>query len=141
MRRAPGSVKMRSSSENLPRHRRGDPAIDGGEERPHHFRIEDSTVACLCYHGCVKHLHQSVKAKLLVTPNVAQELKATMRQFARTCNLIAEVAFNQHLHRRYDLHHTTYKLARGQTNLPSQHVINAIAKVSEAFTREPEKLH
>lgn len=64
-----------------------------------------------------------------------------MREFSRACNLIAEVAFNQHLHRRYDLHHATYKQVREQTNLPAQHVINAIAKVSEAFTRESGKLH
>src|SRR5689334_3752366 len=89
----------------------------------------------------MKRLQQSCKAKLVVTPDVARELKASMREFSRACNLIAEIAFNQHLHRRYDLHHATYKLAREQTNLPSQHVINAIAKVSEAFTREPEKLH
>ncbi|MGI9106866.1 MAG: RNA-guided endonuclease InsQ/TnpB family protein [Pyrinomonadaceae bacterium] len=89
----------------------------------------------------MKKLQQSVKAKLIVTPNVAEELKATMREFAKACNLIAEVASEKKLHRRYDLHHATYNQIREQTNLPSQHVINAIAKVSEAFTRERNKQH
>lgn len=94
-----------------------------------------------CYNKCMKLLQQIVKAKLLLTPSVAQELKATMHEFANACNLIARVAFDQKLHRRYDLHHATYNLARIQTNLPSQHVINAIAKVAEAFTRERTKQH
>lgn len=89
----------------------------------------------------MKRLQQVCKAKLVVTPNVAQELKATMREFSKARNLIAEVAFNQKLHRRYDLHHATYNQIREQTDLPSQHVINAIAKVSEAYTRERDKQH
>jgi rRNA-processing protein FCF1 len=39
----------------------------------------------------MKKLQQSVKAKLVVTPNVAGELKATMREFAKAFNLIVEV--------------------------------------------------
>ncbi|MGI9107793.1 MAG: RNA-guided endonuclease InsQ/TnpB family protein [Pyrinomonadaceae bacterium] len=78
---------------------------------------------------------------MVVTPHGAQELKATMREFAKACNLIAEIGFNEKLHRRYDLHHATYNQVREQTNLPSQHVINAIAKVAEQFTRERSKQH
>lgn len=89
----------------------------------------------------MKKLQQSVKAKLVVTLNVAEELKATMREFSKACNLIAEVASEKKLHRRYDLHHAAYKQMREQTLLPSQHVINSIAKVSEAFTRERNKQH
>jgi putative transposase len=89
----------------------------------------------------MKKLQLVVKAKLLVTPNVALELKATMKEFSKTCNQIAEVCFNQKLHRRYDIHHATYNLVRKNTQLPSQHVVNAIAKVSEQFTRESNKQH
>ena len=89
----------------------------------------------------MKKLQQTVKAKLVVTPNVAEELKKTMREFAKACNLIAAAASEQKLHRRYDLHHAIYNQIREQTNLPSQHTINAIAKVSEAFTRERNKRH
>ena len=89
----------------------------------------------------MKKLQQSVKAKLVVTPAVAEKLKATMREFSKACNLIAEVAFDQQLHRKYDLHHAAYKQIRERTELPSQHVINATAKVSEAFTRARGKRH
>jgi predicted transposase len=86
-------------------------------------------------------LQQTVKCKLVVNSQAAQELKTVMREFSKACNLIAEVGFNQKLHRRYDLHHATYYPMRAQTILPSQHVNNAIAKVSEAFTREQNKQH
>lgn len=84
-------------------------------------------------------LQQVCKAKLVVTPNVAEELKATMREFAQACNLIAEVGVKDKLHRRYDLHHATYNQVRERTLLPAQHVINAIAKVAEQFTRERDQ--
>ena len=92
----------------------------------------------------MKKLQHVVKCKLVVTPHGAQALqalKATMREFAQACNLIAEIGFKGKLHRRYDLHHAAYNQVREQTNLPSQHVINAIAKVAEQFTRERNKQH
>jgi IS605 OrfB family transposase len=89
----------------------------------------------------MKKLQHTIKCKLIVTPHATNELKATMREFAKACNLIAETGFNQKLHRRYDLHHATYNQVREQTDLPSQHVINAIAKVAEQFTRERNKQH
>ncbi|MDQ3753419.1 MAG: RNA-guided endonuclease TnpB family protein [Acidobacteriota bacterium] len=82
-----------------------------------------------------------MKCKLIVTPHVANELKAMMREFAQACNLIAEVASEKKLHRKYDLHHATYSQVREQTILPSQHVINALAKVSEQLARERNKQH
>jgi putative transposase len=45
------------------------------------------------------------------------------------------------LHRKYDIHHQGYRLIRQKTSLPSQHVINAIAKVSAVYTRAPDKWH
>ncbi len=89
----------------------------------------------------MKKIQQTIIAKLIVTPHVANEFKATMREFANACNMIAEIGFQKKIHRRYDLHHAVYNLIRQQTTLPSQHVINAIAKVSEQLARQPDKLH
>jgi putative transposase len=86
-------------------------------------------------------VHLSIKAKLVVTAEVKQELKSTMEEFNRACNTLSELAFEQNLHRKYDIHHEGYRLIRGETSLPAQHVINAIAKVSGAYVREPNKLH
>jgi len=86
-------------------------------------------------------VHLSVKAKLIVTADAAKELKATMEEFNRACNTLSELAFQQNLHRKYDLHHAGYRLIRGETSLPAQHVINAIAKVSASYIRDSHKLH
>src|SRR5262249_56426921 len=86
----------------------------------------------------VKHLwhikqmdvHLSIKAKLVLAANAGQELKSTMEEFNRACNTLSELAFQLDLHRKYDIHHQGYRLIREEISLPSQHVINAIAKVS-----------
>src|SRR5262249_51705498 len=39
------------------------------------------------------------------------------------------------------IHHAGYHLIRGGTILSPQHVINAVAKVSQVYTREPNKFH
>src|SRR5262249_48601402 len=49
----------------------------------------------------VKHLwhimrmgvHLSIKAKLVLAANAAQELKSTMEEFNRACNTLSELAF------------------------------------------------
>jgi putative transposase len=64
-----------------------------------------------------------------------------MEEFNRACNTLSEMAFQQNLHRKYGIHHAGYHLIREETNLPAQHVINAIAKVTNACTREPNKFH
>ncbi len=86
-------------------------------------------------------VHLSIKTKLVVTPEAGRELKATMEEFNRACDTLSELAFQQNLHRKYDIHHAGYRLIREETKLPAQHVINSIAKVSGAYTREPNKLH
>src|SRR5215475_8984166 len=97
----------------------------------------------------VKHLchimrmgvHLSIKAKLVMASSAAQELRSTMEEFNRACNTLSELAFQQDLHRRYDIHHEGYRLIRKETSLPAQHVINAIAKVSAVYTRDSNKWH
>lgn len=86
-------------------------------------------------------IHLVVKAKLIVTPEAAEELKFTMREFNSACNTLSELAFEKNLHRKYDIHHEGYDLIRKETKLPSQHVINAIAKVGAAYVRDDSKWH
>src|SRR5215468_9434711 len=86
-------------------------------------------------------VHLSVKAKLILASSAAKELKFAMEEFNRACNTLSELAFQRDLHRRYDIHHQGYRLIRQETNLPSQHVINAIAKVTAVYTRDPDKWH
>jgi IS605 OrfB family transposase len=86
-------------------------------------------------------VHLSIKARLVVAASARQELKSTMEEFNRACNTLSELAFQRDLHRKYDIHHQGYRLIRGETNLPSQHVINAIAKVGAVYTRDPDKWH
>ncbi len=83
----------------------------------------------------------SIKAKLVLGAAAGKELKFAMEEFNRACNTLSELAFQRDLHRRYDIHHEGYRLIRGETNLPSQHVINAIAKVSAVYTRDRNKCH
>src|SRR5215831_7301933 len=86
-------------------------------------------------------VHLSIKAKLVMAASHSQELKSTMEEFNRACNALSELAFQRDLHRKYDIHHAGYRLIREETNHPSQHVINAIAKVSAVCTRDRNKFH
>src|SRR5215472_16074795 len=86
-------------------------------------------------------VHLSINAKLLVSAEAKLELKSTMEEFNRACNSLSELAFQQDLHRKYDIHHEGYHLIRQETDLPAQHVINAIAKVSAVYTRDQNKWH
>ena len=86
-------------------------------------------------------VHLAIKAKLVVNSSDGKELKSAMEEFNRACNTLSELAFQQNLHRKYDIHHEGYRLIREETSLPSQHVINTIAKVSAVYTRDPNKFH
>jgi predicted transposase len=86
-------------------------------------------------------VHLTIKAKLITTTDAAKELKSTMEEFSRAGNTISQLSFQQDLRRKYDIHHAAYRFVREEKNWPAQHVINAIAKVSAAFVREPDKLH
>src|SRR5262245_66222903 len=86
-------------------------------------------------------VHLPIKAKVVVTAQARQQLMATMEEFNRACNTLSDLAFQQDLRRKFDLHHAGYHLIRKETTLPAQHVINAIAKVSAAYIRDSHKLH
>src|SRR5215475_6989231 len=64
-----------------------------------------------------------------------------MEEFNRAYNTLSELAFQLDLNRKYDIHHQGYRLIREETNLPAQHVVNAIAKVSAVYTRDSNKWH
>src|SRR5262249_6213264 len=81
----------------------------------------------------------SIKAKLVLAASAGKELKFAMEEFNRACNTLSELAFERDLHRKYDIHHQGYRLIRQETSLPSQRLINAIAKVSAVYTRDPDK--
>src|SRR5262245_26122375 len=86
-------------------------------------------------------VHLSIKAKLVLAASAGKELKFAIEEFNRACNTLSELAFQRDLHRKYDIHHEGYRLIRQETSLPSQHVINAIAKVSAVYTRAQDKWH
>jgi putative transposase len=86
-------------------------------------------------------VHLSIKAKLVLAASAGKELKFAMEEFNRACNTLSELAFQRDLHRKYDIHHEGYRLIRDETTLPSQHVVNSIAKVSAVYTRDPNKFH
>jgi IS605 OrfB family transposase len=86
-------------------------------------------------------VHLSIKAKLVIAASAGKDLKFAVEEFNRACNTLSELAFQRDLHRKYDIHHQGYRLIREETSLPSQHVINAIAKVSAVYTRDSNKWH
>jgi len=86
-------------------------------------------------------LHLTIKAKLMLSAEARLSLKSTMEEFNRACNTLSQMAYELNLHRKYDLHHSGYRLIRQEMTLPAQHVINAIAKVSAACTRDAKTLH
>ena len=85
-------------------------------------------------------VHLSIKAKLVLAASDGKELKFAMEEFNRACNTLSELAFQRDLHRKYDIHHQGYRLIREETDLPAQHVVNAIAKVSAVYTSRPEQV-
>src|SRR5215813_10742596 len=60
-------------------------------------------------------LYLSIKAKLVLTASAGQELKSAMEEFNCACNTLSELAFQQDLHRKYDIHHAGYHLIREET--------------------------
>jgi putative transposase len=86
-------------------------------------------------------VHLSIKAKLVLAASARKDLKFALEEFNRACNTLSELAFQRDLRRKYDIHHQGYRLIRQETSLPSQHVINAIAKVSAVYTRDSDKWH
>jgi len=86
-------------------------------------------------------VHLSIKAKLVLAASAGKDLKFAIEEFNRACNTLSELAFQRDLHRKYDIHHSGYRLIRQETDLPAQHVINAIAKVSAVYTRDSNKWH
>lgn len=76
----------------------------------------------------------TTKIKLLPTTEQFLILKNTMKQFNLACNRISEIAFENQCFSKVKLQKICYYNIRGNfTNLSSQMVIRAIAKVCDAY--------
>src|SRR5262249_37916477 len=85
-------------------------------------------------------LHLSIKAKLVRPTSAGQELKSAREEFNRACNPLSELAFQQTLHRKSDLHHAGYRLIREEATVPAQHGVNAIAQGGRRLHAQPEEV-
>jgi putative transposase len=67
-------------------------------------------------------------------------LVATLRTCNAACDRISETAFQSQSFRQYDLHFLVYHNVKAETNLNSNHVIRAIAKVAHAYKLDTKTL-
>src|SRR5215813_4784734 len=71
-------------------------------------------------------LYLSIKGKLVLTASAGQELKSAMEEFNRACNTLSELAFQQDLHRKYDIHHAGYHLQGSQGGRGGRHSLASV---------------
>lgn len=76
----------------------------------------------------------SVACKLQVTPELRQQIDATMRAFADGCNQILKVAKAEKVRRKFKLHKLCYQDVRAKTGLRANHTVQALARVSHALS-------
>jgi putative transposase len=81
-------------------------------------------------------LKKTVKSKLQVNLKEKATLIATLERFAEACNLILETANQTGKRRAYDLHHACYYKIKEQTDLTSNYVVRAIARVAQSFGKK-----
>ena len=75
----------------------------------------------------------TLKIKLLPADSQKELLMATLKEVNKACNVISEVAFTKKLFNQMKLHHQTYYLIKGSTQLTAQLVIRSISKVVDAY--------
>ena len=80
-----------------------------------------------------------IQIKLLPTIEQAQALEATMRQFNKACNWVAERAFKRKLANSYALHKLYYYEVREKFNLPADIAILTFAHVAANYKRDKSK--
>jgi len=80
-----------------------------------------------------------LQIKLAPTPDQHAALLQTVEQFNAACSWLAAVAFSQRLTNKYDLQKEAYYAARTRFGLSAQMTIRAIAKVIEAYKRDPKQ--
>ena len=74
-------------------------------------------------------------AQIKLVPSLAQRdlLKKTILKANQTACRISEFAFEQGIHKRFDLHHALYNTLRAETGLTAQIVALLFAKVADAY--------
>ena len=82
-------------------------------------------------------MQKSVKCKLDVTTEQANNLLDTLTVYANVCNEILAIAL-QMQGSRYDLHKAVYHTIRSKYSLTANYVVRAIARVSISFSRGKE---
>jgi putative transposase len=81
-------------------------------------------------------MKQTLLVKLAPEPEQHAALLRTLEAFNAACNAIAEVAYEQRVANKLRLQPLVYYDIRQRFGLSSQMAIRAIAKVSEAYTRD-----
>ena len=73
---------------------------------------------------------RTLSCKLVVPPQVATRLEATLEAFAQACNFVADWGNEHKKHRQYDLHKGCYREVREQFGLSANLAVRAIARVA-----------
>ena len=73
---------------------------------------------------------RTLSCKLVVPPQVATRLEATLEAFAQACNFVADWGNEHKKHRQYDLHKGCYRDVREQFGLSANLAVRAIARVA-----------
>jgi IS605 OrfB family transposase len=84
-------------------------------------------------------MKQTLAVTLAPTPDQAASLLATMERFNAACDAIALVAFRERCANKIDLQKLVYYAIRERFGLSSQMTVRAIAKVVEAYKRDPAR--
>ena len=74
--------------------------------------------------------------QLQVTAEQHAALVETLRRCNAACDQISRTACDNQTFRKYDLHSLVYHSVKAETGLHSNHVVRAIAKVSDAYKRD-----
>ncbi len=73
---------------------------------------------------------RTLSCKLVVPPQAATRLEATLEAFAQACNFVADWGNEHKKHRQYDLHKGCYRDLREQFGLSANLAVRAIARVA-----------
>jgi IS605 OrfB family transposase len=86
-------------------------------------------------------MNLTVKIKLQPSGDQRESLINTIRRVNLACNYISEIAWEKKIFHQYDLQKITYKDIRNKFELPSQHAIRSISKVSSSYKVNKTSMH
>ena len=78
---------------------------------------------------------RTLSCKLVVPPQVAARIDATLEAFAQACNFVADWGNEHKKHRQYDLHKGCYRDLREQFGLSANLAVRAIARVAPRLAK------